>query len=96
MIQQLGILSSDLPFDSAIDVSTHARPLNDALSTESLEIISGQSSVFLQNPLDTTRNPVLMETIDNGFVQQSNVLYDLPTTSVLLRPTRFHSILITM
>jgi hypothetical protein len=71
------------PFDCAIDVSTHARLLNDAWSTESLEIISRQSSVFLQNSLDTTRNPVLMETIDNGFVQQSNVLYELPTTSIL-------------
>lgn len=63
-------------FDSRMDVSTHVRPLNDVRSTESLKIISGQSGVFLQNPLDTTKSSVLVQAIENGFVQQSNVSHE--------------------
>ena len=75
------------PFSSTIDASTHATPLNDVWSTESLEIVSGHFGTFLKSPLDTTNDAVRVETIDNGFVQPSNVWYELPTTRVL--PTSY-------
>ena len=66
-----------------MDVSTHARLLDDVWSAESSEIISGQSGVFLQNPLDSAKYSVLVQAIENSIVQQSNVSYEPPSICVL-------------
>jgi hypothetical protein len=75
--------------NSRMDVSTHARPLNDARSTESLKIISGQSGVFLQNPLDTSKSSVLVQAIENGIVQQSNVSHEPRSSCVFTSSCTF-------